>query len=181
MRATVVEQWCEPRDMKLVELPDPVPAAGQVVIDARAIGCNCFDILIAQGKYQARPPLPFSPGAEVAGVVRAVGAGVSSVKPGDRVFAMLAWRGYASAVVAPAAAVVCMPASMSFEHGLAGAAPRRAASGEQATPHQPGRRAVSSRRVRDQHGEVPQQVLRPPAGHERPDDVDAVGERQRRR
>lgn len=117
MRAMVVEEWCEPRDMKLVELADPAPGAGEVVIDVRAIGCNFFDILIAQGKYQVRPPLPFSPGGEVAGVIRAVGSGVANVQPGDRVFTTLGWGGYASAVVAPAAGVVRMPASMSFEHG----------------------------------------------------------------
>ena len=119
MRAMVVEEWCEPRDMKLVELPDPEPRAGQVAIDVRAIGCNFFDILMAQGKYQVRPPFPFSPGGEVAGTVRAVGPGVDAVAPGDRVFAMLGWGGYASVAVAPAATVVRMPDSMSFEHGAA--------------------------------------------------------------
>jgi NADPH2:quinone reductase len=115
----VVEAWGEPEDLKLRELPDLEPSAGQVAIDVRAIGCNFFDILMAQGKYQVRPPLPFSPGGEVAGVVRAVGPGVASVRPGDRVFAMLAYGGYASVAIAPAADVVIMPASMSFEHGAA--------------------------------------------------------------
>ncbi len=119
MRAMVVKEWCEPKDMELMELPDPQPGPGQVAIDVRAIGCNFFDILIAQGKYQVRPPLPFSPGGEIAGVVRSVGAGVDSVKAGDRVFAMLGWGGFASVAVAPAAGVVKMPDSMSFEHGAA--------------------------------------------------------------
>jgi len=57
MRAMVVKEWCEPKDMELMELPDPQPGPGQVAIDVRAIGCNFFDILIAQGKYQVRPPL----------------------------------------------------------------------------------------------------------------------------
>src|SRR5215831_18404938 len=100
MRAMIVEDWCEPRDMKLVELPDPEPGAGQVAIDVRAVGCNFFDILIAQGKYQVRPPRPFSPGGEVAGVIRAVGPEVSGLQVGDRVFAMLGWGGYASVAVA---------------------------------------------------------------------------------
>jgi NADPH2:quinone reductase len=119
MRAMMVEDWCEPQDMKLVELPDPEPGPGQVAIDVRAVGCNFFDILIAQGKYQVRPPRPFAPGGEVAGVVRAVGPDVTDLHVGDRVFAMLGWGGYASVALAPAATVVRMPASMSFEHGAA--------------------------------------------------------------
>ena len=119
MRAMIVKEWCEPKDMQLVELPDPEPRRGQVVIDVRAIGCNFFDILMAQGKYQVRPPLPFSPGGEIAGVVRSVGQDVDSVKPGDRVFAMLGWGGFASVATAPAAGVARMPDSMSFEHGAA--------------------------------------------------------------
>jgi NADPH:quinone reductase len=119
MRAMVVEEWCEPKDMRLRELPDPEPGPGQVAIDVKAVGCNFFDILIAQGKYQVKPPRPFAPGGEVAGVVRAVGANVDSVRVGDRVFAMLGWGGYATVALAPAATVVRMPASMSFEHGAA--------------------------------------------------------------
>ena len=119
MRAMIVSEWCDPKDMQLVDLPDPQPGPGQVAIDVRAIGCNFFDILMAQGKYQVRPPLPFSPGGEVAGVVRSVGAGVDSVQAGDRVFAMLGWGGFASVALAPASGVVKMPDSMSFEHGAA--------------------------------------------------------------
>ncbi len=119
MRAMTATEWCEPRDMRLLDLPDPEPKLGQVAIDVSAIGCNFFDILMVQGKYQVRPPLPFAPGGEVAGVVRSVGADVRHVKRGDRVFAMLGWGGYATVAVAPADAVVKMPASMSFEHGAA--------------------------------------------------------------
>jgi NADPH:quinone reductase len=119
MRAMVMTDWGEPKDLKLTELPDPDPKPGQVAIEVRAIGCNFFDILMGQGKYQVRPPLPFSPGGEIAGIVRSVGADVSHVRPGDRVFAMLGWGGYASVAVAPAEGVVPMPASMSFEHGAA--------------------------------------------------------------
>src|SRR6266702_95721 len=74
MQAMVATQWGEPKDMQLTELPDPEPGPGEVAIDVRASGCNFFDILMVQGKYQLRPPLPFSPGGEIAGVVRAVGA-----------------------------------------------------------------------------------------------------------
>lgn len=117
MRAMMATQWCEPADLKLTELPDPTPGAGQVLIDVHAAGCNFADILMVQGKYQVRPPLPFAPGAEVAGVVRAIGPGVDTCAPGDRVFAMLPWGGFADVAVAPAATVVRMPDQMSFEHG----------------------------------------------------------------
>src|SRR5262245_12140830 len=119
MQAMVATQWGEPREMQLMELPDPKPGPGQVVIEVRAIGCNFFDVLMVQGKYQVKPPLPFSPGGEIAGVVRAVGPEVKVLPPGDRVFAMLGWGGYASLALAPAATVVRMPDSMSFEHGAA--------------------------------------------------------------
>jgi NADPH2:quinone reductase len=119
MRAMIVDRWCEPADMRLVELPDPEPGPGQVAIEVRAIGCNFFDILMVQGKYQVRPPFPFSPGGEVAGVVRAVGPNVTGFAPGDRVFALLGWGGYASMALAPEAVVTRMPDAMPFEHGAA--------------------------------------------------------------
>ncbi len=119
MRAMLVERLGEPREMVLRELPDPQPGAGQVAIAVKAIGCNFFDILIAQGNYQTKPALPFSPGAEVAGVVCAVGPGVSGLAVGDRVFAMLTYGGFASRCLTPAAMTVKMPDGMSFEHGAA--------------------------------------------------------------
>jgi NADPH2:quinone reductase len=119
MRAMIAEDWCEPKDLKLVELPDPTPGPGQVAIDVKAAGCNFFDILLVQGKYQVRPPRPFAPGGEVAGVIRAVGPEVDGLTVGDRVFALLGWGGYATVALAPAATVVRMPDGMSFEHGAA--------------------------------------------------------------
>jgi len=119
MRAMVATRWGEPSDLQLQELPDPEPRSGEVAIDVRAIGCNFFDILMVQGKYQLRPPLPFSPGGEIAGVVRAIGPDVQDLAKGDRVFAMLGWGGYASVALAPALAVTRMPDAMPFEHGAA--------------------------------------------------------------
>jgi NADPH2:quinone reductase len=119
MHAMVMRDWGEPRDLQPEELPDPAPGRGEVAIEVRAIGCNFFDILMVQGKYQVRPPFPFSPGGEIAGVVRAIGPDVNEFATGDRVFALLAWGGYASLALAPAATVMRMPDSMSFEHGAA--------------------------------------------------------------
>jgi NADPH2:quinone reductase len=117
MRAMIAERWGQPSELRLVERADPVPGAGEVSIDVRAVGCNFFDILMVQGKYQVKPPFPFSPGGEVAGVIRAVGPGVSGLSAGDRVFALIGWGGYASVAVAPSSMVTRMPDSMPFEHG----------------------------------------------------------------
>ncbi len=116
MRAMMVDDWGGPQALRLAQLPEPTPGPGQAVVEVRASACNFFDILMLEGKYQVRPPLPFAPGGEVAGVVREVGPGVSSIAPGDRVLAMLDWGGYASAALVAAAAAVPIPASMSFEH-----------------------------------------------------------------
>ncbi len=119
MYAMLVRELGQPEVLEQHELPEPSPNVGEVVIDVRAIGCNFADILMVQGKYQVRPPLPFAPGSEVAGVVRSVGAGVDHVQPGDRVAAILEWGAYASVVVAPAQFVVRLPSLMSFETGAA--------------------------------------------------------------
>ena len=74
-----------PSTLIVGNLPDPVPGRGQVVIDVKACAVNFPDSLIIEDRYQFRPARPFSPGAEVAGVVSLVGEGVSSWKPGDRV------------------------------------------------------------------------------------------------
>jgi NADPH2:quinone reductase len=115
----VATRWGEPAEMAYVETPDPRPGAGQVLVEVRAIGCNFFDILMVQGKYQVKPPLPFTPGHEVAGIVRAVGDGVTRVRPGQRVLAMLGWGAFAELALAPAAQVFALPEAMSFEEGAA--------------------------------------------------------------
>src|SRR5260221_13668193 len=83
MKAWQVHAWGEPETMTLAEVPVPEPGAGQVRIRNRGTGLNFFDILQMQGKYQVKPPFPFTPGAEVAGVVDAVGSGVTRFAAGD--------------------------------------------------------------------------------------------------
>ena len=119
MKAMVATQWGEPSEMQYADVPDPRSAAGEVLIETRAIGCNFPDILMVQGKYQVKPPLPFSPGHEVAGVVREVGEGVSRVRPGQRALGMLGWGGYAALAAAPAQHIFVLPDTMSFEEGAA--------------------------------------------------------------
>ena len=119
MRAVVVDRWLLPKELVVRELPEPVPRANQVVIDVEAAGCNFFDILLVQGKYQMKPAFPFTPGAEVAGVVRELGPGVTGVAIGDRVFAGLALGAFAERVAVPVAALHRMPAGMSFPEAAA--------------------------------------------------------------
>jgi NADPH2:quinone reductase len=119
MRAIVVDRWLEPKDLVVREMPDPVARENQVVIDVQAAGCNFFDILLVQGKYQMKPAFPFTPGAEVAGVVRELGPGARGVSVGDRVFAGVPHGAFAERVAVPVTALHAMPASMSFPEGAA--------------------------------------------------------------
>lgn len=119
MRAVRVHELTGPAALRVDEVPDPVAGPGQVVIDVRAAGVNFPDILITKGLYQFKPAVPFSPGGEVAGVVRAVGAGVTTIAVGDRVAATMLHGGYAEQVALPALAVVKLPDAISFEIGAA--------------------------------------------------------------
>jgi len=119
MRAIVVDRWMDPSELRVREIPEPTPKPGSVAIEVRAAGCNFFDVLLVQGRYQVKPPFPFVPGAEIGGVVRAVGEGVTGLAVGDRVLASGTTGGFAEVAVAPAAAVHVLPAAMSFEEGAA--------------------------------------------------------------
>ena len=119
MKAWQVSEWCEPEQMKLAEVPLPQPKSGEVRIRNHAAALNFFDILQIQGKYQTKPPLPFTPGAEVAGVVDAVGPGVDRVSVGDRVMGSGALGGFAEYTVTPAARTFRIPAAMGFAEAAA--------------------------------------------------------------
>ena len=95
--------------------PDPECGPGQVLVDIKAAGLNFPDVLIIEGKYQYQPPLPFIPGGECAGVVAAVGEGVTHVKPGDSVIGMIQIGGFATKVAAPAQSVFPMPPGLTYE------------------------------------------------------------------
>jgi NADPH2:quinone reductase len=114
MKAVVCRQWGPPESLVVEEVASPAPATGEVLIDVHAAGVNYPDSLIIQKKYQVQPPLPFTPGAEVAGVVRSVGEGVTQWKAGDRVIANTPWGGYAEQLVVNAQRVVPMPDGMDF-------------------------------------------------------------------
>jgi NADPH2:quinone reductase len=116
MRAVVVEKFCTPSELRVTNVPEPPFESGRIVIDVRAAGCNFFDTLIVQGKYQEKPPFPFSPGGEIAGVVRHVGAGIATtVRAGDLVMANVGYGGFRETVAAPPERVHPMPNGMPFE------------------------------------------------------------------
>jgi NADPH:quinone reductase len=119
MKAMVAMQWGEPSELEYLDVPDPEPGPGEVLVETRAVGCNFPDILMIQGKYQVKPPHPFSPGHEIAGVVRAVGDNVTSVRPGQRVIANLEWGGYAGRAVTAAERVHPIPDEMPFDQAAA--------------------------------------------------------------
>jgi NADPH:quinone reductase len=98
--------------LKWTELPTPEPKAGEVLIEIQAASLNFPDLLIVQNKYQMKPPLPFVPGSEYAGVVRAVGEGVKHLQAGQSVACLSGTGGFATHVVAPAA--LCMPLPPGF-------------------------------------------------------------------
>ena len=108
-----------PETLQLTDIVDPVAGAGQLLVSVRACAINYPDVLIIEDKYQFKPERPFAPGGEVAGVVEAVGEGVSGWSVGDRVIAMIGHGGLAQKVVVPAATALPLPAERSFEEGSA--------------------------------------------------------------
>jgi NADPH2:quinone reductase len=119
MRAVVVDRWMEPSELAVREAPDPQVGPGMLRVAVRAAGCNFFDILMVRGRYQVRPPFPFVPGAELAGVVEEVGPDVDRFSVGDRVMASAGLGGFAERAAVPARAAYRLPDGMSFEAGAA--------------------------------------------------------------
>jgi len=119
MRAVLSKVPGGPETLVVEEALDPTPLKGEVVIEVKAVGINFPDTLIIEDKYQFKPQRPFSPGAEVAGVVDAVGEGVKGIQRGDRVIAVPGWGGLVERIAVRADAVVKMPDGMSFEEGAA--------------------------------------------------------------
>jgi NADPH:quinone reductase len=115
MKAILCSQFCEPDDLVLADIDDPVAGDGQVVIAIKAAALNFFDILMIQGKYQIKPPFPFSPAAEVAGVIESIGSGVAGLKVGDRVVASVGHNGAREKIAVPAASAVKIPDNLDFD------------------------------------------------------------------
>jgi NADPH:quinone reductase len=115
MKAILCTQYGGPDDLELRDLPDPLPGPEEAVVKVEAAALNFFDTLIIAGKYQVKPPRPFSPAAEFAGVVEAVGPGVTAVAPGDRVFAHNAYGAARERVAIAASKLIKMPAGLDFD------------------------------------------------------------------
>ena len=119
MKALLVHEHGPLENLVLGDAPDPVPKAGEVIVDVRAASINFPDLLVIGGTYQKLPPRPFSPGKDLAGVVAAVGEGVETCKPGDRVCAQVEYGAYAEKCRVPALSCHVMPAGMSYVDGAA--------------------------------------------------------------
>lgn len=119
MKAVRCKDWGPIDSLVIEDLPDLAPGAGEVVVDVKAAGVNFPDVLTVQGKYQVRPPLPFTPGNEFAGTVRAVGEGVSGFAPGQPVIGFTRTGAFAEQAVAPAEALMPMPPGMDFDTAAA--------------------------------------------------------------
>jgi NADPH2:quinone reductase len=114
MKAVLCKELGPPEKLVVEEVPSPKPGKGQVVVSVKAAGVNFPDTLIIQGKYQFKPEPPFSPGGEVAGVVKELGEGVSGVKPGDRVIASSTYGGFAEEMASDADRLVAIPDAMDY-------------------------------------------------------------------
>jgi NADPH2:quinone reductase len=115
MKAVLCSQFGGPDDLVLSDIPEPVAGPGEVVVAIKSAALNFFDLLMIQGKYQVKPPFPFSPAAEIAGVVESVGAGVTDVKPGDRVAASCGHNGARQKIALPATSLVRIPDNLDFD------------------------------------------------------------------
>lgn len=119
MKAVLARSFAPLEQLSLEDVPGRHAGAGEVVIAVKACGVNFLDGLMVQGKYQLKPPLPFSPGAEVAGVVIERGAGVSAPAEGEHVLASIGYGGYAEQVGVEATRVMPLPTGMDFVTGAA--------------------------------------------------------------
>jgi NADPH2:quinone reductase len=115
MKAILCTHFGTPDDLEIADIPEPKAGPGEAVVAIKAAALNFFDLLIIAGKYQHKPPFPFSPAAEFAGVVESVGAGVSNVAPGDRVIGWTGWGAAREKIAAGAAHLVKLPENLDFD------------------------------------------------------------------
>ena len=115
MKAILCTRLGTPDELALADLPDPAAAPGEVVVRIAAAAMNFFDTLIIAGKYQTRPPLPFSPGGEFSGVVESVGADVGDFAPGDRVLGYITHGAARERAAVPTQKLFKLPPALDFE------------------------------------------------------------------
>ncbi|HTT13395.1 MAG TPA: NADPH:quinone oxidoreductase family protein [Burkholderiaceae bacterium] len=115
MKAVLCRTFGPPETLAVEEVPTPTPGPGEALVRVKAAGVNFPDALIIQNKYQIKPPLPFSPGGELAGIVEAIGAGVTRVQPGQSVIGFTGWGAFAEQALVPQDRLVPMPEGMPYE------------------------------------------------------------------
>ena len=115
MKAVLCVRHGPPEALEYADVPEPKPGKGEALVEVKAAGLNFFDLLIIANRYQVKPDLPFSPAAEFAGIVKAVGDGVREVAVGDRVCGFIGYGAAREQVVAPVRSLVRMPDSLGFE------------------------------------------------------------------
>src|SRR5215212_5676456 len=115
MKAILCTRFGGPDDLEFSDLPDPAPAPGEVVVAIKAAALNFFDTLIIAGKYQVKPPLPFSPGGEFAGIVRQVAPDVASLSPAERVMGYSGFGAARQEIAITADRLVRIPEGLSDE------------------------------------------------------------------
>ncbi|MCB0842599.1 MAG: NADPH:quinone oxidoreductase family protein [Bacteroidetes bacterium] len=114
MKAVLCKSYGPPESLVVEDIPSQSPGKGQILLEVKACGVNFPDTLIIEGKYQFKPEMPFSPGGEIAGIIKEVGEGVKQYKVGQKVFAMTGWGGFAEEVVADAKICFPIPDGMDF-------------------------------------------------------------------
>jgi NADPH:quinone reductase len=115
MKALICDSYGPPENLKLVDLPDPVPGQGEVLIAINYAALNFFDLLIIENKYQFKPALPFSPASEFSGRILALGPDVQGFAPGDRVLGALGFGAAREKIVCPVDRLVKIPDGLSDE------------------------------------------------------------------
>jgi NADPH2:quinone reductase len=115
MKAVLCTRFGTPDDLQLAEIAEPKAGPGEAVVAVKAAALNFFDLLIIAGKYQHKPPFPFSPAAEFAGVVESVGPDVNGFAPGDRVIGWTGWGAAREKIAAGAAQLIRLPPALDFE------------------------------------------------------------------
>lgn len=119
MKALLCEAYGPIDNLVVKDIPSPVPGPKQLLVEVKAAAVNFPDALMVQGLYQVKPPLPFTPGAEISGIVKTVGAEVKHYKAGDRVIALTSTGGFAEECIVESAKAMPLPTGMDFETGAA--------------------------------------------------------------
>lgn len=115
MKAVLCTHFGAPEALKLADIDAPHPSPGEALVRVKAVALNFFDTLLIAGKYQHKPPFPFSPGAEFAGLVESTGSGVSELAAGDRVIGYSGWGAARESIAVPAQRLVKIPNELEFE------------------------------------------------------------------